>query len=496
MRKLVLKVMVPLLVLASLPLFGTVDDSTWQKGPNDQWFVNWDKALAVAKKTGRPMLVLKTGSDWCYWCKKLHSEVLGTREFLDYAKDNLVLVYLDDPRRTPLGKNQQLHNKRVGKIVISARGVPHTSIVNVNGMLLDAVYGGGHDLNDYLGKIQGAVQKQGWSIARSETSKLLFSNGYADMAAHIDAKLAALPPASKDSYKVKLTGIATKVGKVFSPDAVGNELNFKDCGTSMDIPFGTSLVLRFEYSVPQGHTANLYAFAPQSAESGRDVSYLSIIGGAAGAAGKGCAYQSLFVDDFYGERFKAIAIRNLRFHIYPDAEFAAEDTAWDSSPCQVDLKFKDRKGNLPVELGNGLVDAPANDRKWQKGPDRLWFVNWTKALAEAKKTGKKLFVLNTGSDWCGWCKKLRADVLKSNKFKAYARKNLVLVYLDSPRQKALPADQQAHTQAVREKLEFGGGVPCVKIVDSDGENVLETIRGYRPEKEYLKALKDAVGSKK
>ena len=48
-------------------------------------------------------------------------------------------------------------------------------------------------------------------------------------------------------------------------------------------------------------------------------------------------------------------------------------------------------------------------------------------------------------------------------------------------------------QAVREKLEFGGGVPCAKIVDSDGESVRATISGYRPEKEYLKALKDAVG---
>ena len=67
MRKLVSKVVFLLLAFAVLPLCGAVDDSDWQKGPNDQWFVSWDKALAAAKKAGKPMFVLKTGSDWCYW---------------------------------------------------------------------------------------------------------------------------------------------------------------------------------------------------------------------------------------------------------------------------------------------------------------------------------------------------------------------------------------------------------------------------------------------
>lgn len=42
----------------------TIDDSDWQKGPTEQWFVNWDKALAEAKAKNKPLFVLNTGSDW------------------------------------------------------------------------------------------------------------------------------------------------------------------------------------------------------------------------------------------------------------------------------------------------------------------------------------------------------------------------------------------------------------------------------------------------
>ena len=154
------------------------------------------------------------------------------------------------------------------------------------------------------------------------------------------------------------------------------------------------------------------------------------------------------------------------------------------------------KSNPLAQPAKGAKSSPVgavDDSDWQKGPTEQWFVNWDKALAEAEKKNKPLFVLNTGSDWCGWCKKLRAEVLGSSKFKSYARKNLVLVYLDSPRKKPLPDDQQQHNRDVASRLNFGGGVPCAKIVDPDGEQVLETISGYRPEKEYLKLVKDAVG---
>ena len=485
MRKFALLAMFPLLALLTLPSRGAIDDSGWRKGPNEQWFVNWDKALAVAKKSGKPMFVLKTGSDWCYWCKKLHSEVLDTPEFMKYAKSNLVLVYLDSPNRNPLGKEQNRHNRRVSKALSFGGGVPCAVIVSTSGRKLGLIGGGGLAAGAYLEKIKSYVGDEGTPLEDAD-AQTLFAEGYAALAEKIDARLAALPPATKDDFKVKVTGIAVGDGVgVSGADGLG----FADLQDKKDVPFQKPLIFRIEYDLPEGYGARMYVQPIWPSSERKNYRYFHGNNSGPLCKGQGTVYSYTQLSENESvNRLKSVVVR-----VLPDPEFDDFPYGWSGKPEPVDIGFMNADGGSAPEPEKKVIAAPANDRKWQKGPDRLWFVNWTKAVAEAKKTGKKLFVLNTGSDWCGWCKKLRADVLDSSKFKAYARKNLVLVYLDSPRQKTLPADQQAHTQAVREKLEFGGGVPCAKIVDSDGERVLETFSGYRPEKEYLKALKDAVG---
>ncbi len=64
------------------------------------WETNINKAIEVSNKTNKPLLMFFTGSDWCGWCIRLQKEVLKTPEFEKWAKDNVVLVELDYPRRT------------------------------------------------------------------------------------------------------------------------------------------------------------------------------------------------------------------------------------------------------------------------------------------------------------------------------------------------------------------------------------------------------------
>ncbi|MNX30023.1 Disulfide bond reductase DsbH precursor [compost metagenome] len=65
------------------------------------WETNVNKAMEVSNKTKKPMLLFFTGSDWCGWCIRLQKEVLKTPEFAKWAKENVVLVELDYPRKTP-----------------------------------------------------------------------------------------------------------------------------------------------------------------------------------------------------------------------------------------------------------------------------------------------------------------------------------------------------------------------------------------------------------
>ena len=65
------------------------------------WQTDIQKAVKLSEKSKKPMLMFFTGSDWCGWCMRLQKEVLNTPEFATWAKENVILVELDFPRRTP-----------------------------------------------------------------------------------------------------------------------------------------------------------------------------------------------------------------------------------------------------------------------------------------------------------------------------------------------------------------------------------------------------------
>ena len=142
---------------------------------------------------------------------------------------------------------------------------------------------------------------------------------------------------------------------------------------------------------------------------------------------------------------------------------------------------------LLLTLSLTLTAAP-DTRNWVKPPERSWHLTLESALEAAKKSGRKIFVFHTGSDWCGWCKKLKKDVLTTSRFRNYARRNLEFVYLDSPSKRiSMPDAQRNYNNQTWRSLRGGGGVPCALVLDSQGRT-LGTMSGYRPLKNYLEAL--------
>jgi thioredoxin-related protein len=77
------------------------------------WETNVKKAMEVSNQTQKPLLLFFTGSDWCGWCIRLQKEVLKTPEFAAWAKDNVVLVELDYPRRTPQTPEIKVQNNEL-----------------------------------------------------------------------------------------------------------------------------------------------------------------------------------------------------------------------------------------------------------------------------------------------------------------------------------------------------------------------------------------------
>ncbi|WP_026898144.1 thioredoxin family protein [Daejeonella oryzae] len=67
------------------------------------WFNNLDEAKLKAKADHKLIVLNFSGSDWCGPCIKMHKQLFDSQEFLDYSKENLVLVNVDFPR---MKKNQ------------------------------------------------------------------------------------------------------------------------------------------------------------------------------------------------------------------------------------------------------------------------------------------------------------------------------------------------------------------------------------------------------
>ena len=72
----------------------------------------------------------------------------------------------------------------------------------------------------------------------------------------------------------------------------------------------------------------------------------------------------------------------------------------------------------------------------------------------------------TGSDWCGWCKKLKKAVFDTELFKAWAEANVILFELDYPRRTPQdPAIKQQNAELQQTFKGFVRGYPTVLIFD-------------------------------
>lgn len=79
------------------------------------WTVGWKTAADAAAKAKKPILADFTGSDWCGWCIKLKKEVFSTPEFAAWAKDKVVLLEVDFPRKSPLAEAQKRENEALAE---------------------------------------------------------------------------------------------------------------------------------------------------------------------------------------------------------------------------------------------------------------------------------------------------------------------------------------------------------------------------------------------
>jgi thioredoxin-related protein len=153
---------------------------------------------------------------------------------------------------------------------------------------------------------------------------------------------------------------------------------------------------------------------------------------------------------------------------------------------------------LSLLSGLQLMTERANA---QKADSLTWYTDVMKANEASNATGKPIFALFTGSDWCIWCKKLQQNVFSKAEFIEWAKKNVVLLELDYPRYKQLSPELKSQNQQLLQQFKVQG-FPTVWIFFLKKDETAKQISitplgscGYpqnpEPGKEQLKFIKDA-----
>jgi protein disulfide-isomerase len=101
-----------------------------------------------------------------------------------------------------------------------------------------------------------------------------------------------------------------------------------------------------------------------------------------------------------------------------------------------------------------------------------WFLFVEDAYAESITTGKPILANFTGSDWCGWCIRLKNEVFKTDKFLTWAAENVVLLELDFPRKKTMSEELRVQNSSLAQAFQVTG-YPTIWVFNlsySDTEN--------------------------
>ena len=342
-----------------------IDDSNWRGGPSDAWFVNWDKALAEAKKTNKCLLVrctdtldlaIRSGG----FTMTTPEEYIAKPEFEQFAKEHLVPVYLElyNPNGDTLPKDQKKHNLRIVKALDLGKsgimGGPDNAFLYTPDGKKVCEFGAYPEVKSLLKKIKSG---QG-TMVEGAHAQTLFAEGYAKLADDIEAERAKLPPATKSDFKVKLTGVAAVTEKQLKNCSA---VEFQSPDTPVEIPFGSTALFRVEYDFPKGYRVRMWSrsewpkikdhlffcgFTPQSTKqqpvgySGKGTAY-----GHIKAVGSGCMYgpvSNYLKDDGWNCRVKSF---NIDIFTTPeldeDPDLLAEfPPSWKIDTFAVNVEFK------------------------------------------------------------------------------------------------------------------------------------------------------------
>jgi len=101
------------------------------------WVESFDQAVAESESSGKPIMFVFSGSDWCSYCQRLEHEVFRTPEFESWSGSNVIKVMVDFPRYHNLSgeiatQNENLKEHFAGQL----KGYPTILMVQADGTVI------------------------------------------------------------------------------------------------------------------------------------------------------------------------------------------------------------------------------------------------------------------------------------------------------------------------------------------------------------------------
>lgn len=112
----------------------------------------------------------------------------------------------------------------------------------------------------------------------------------------------------------------------------------------------------------------------------------------------------------------------------------------------------------------------------KKNDEVKWLTDFEKAKQQAEEQNRPILADFSGSDWCGWCIRLKKEVFSKNEFKEFAEEELVLLLVDFPRNKEQSAEVKQQNQKLAQKYGVKG-FPTILLLNPEGEKIERT--GYK-----------------
>ena len=133
----------------------------------------------------------------------------------------------------------------------------------------------------------------------------------------------------------------------------------------------------------------------------------------------------------------------------------------------------------------GAFAGPPGDSTKPKA--ELPWKAFTDGFSEAKKTEMKVMV-DVYTNWCGWCKRLDADVYSNPDVVAYMKEHYVSVKLNAESAAEVRYKDTTYTQVKFAQALGVTGYPTIAFFDSNG-NLITKLGGYVAADRFLPIVK-------